>query len=445
MFWISLLTACFHGPPNGPTPAEQASKIHTPLLVVSNGSHIGFSLLVRGGSAADPLGKEGVGSLLWQSLSEGADVEAFRTAGGRFRSEWHRDYGVLHYRWATEKDMSNALLEILEAQLFIDWSQEEREIALRQHIEAQDTTDDDRGLPSTLDAWLQLGLTGHPYAHAPTGTWASRAHLSTADLATAANRMFCAGNFHVAVSAKDKPGIPKTIENLLNTKGTCTQEPPTPKPFPLAQGPQLLILQSRGAGTHAFAGLPHRSTSHKTTNEDLAWGAALLAGATGNGPLQRALDLGDIEASLKIRVFQKGERWEQPLIMVNVRSQDADPVAMFDAITKTLMNIDFSGWTARDHHRLNKHLDKAIPQARTQVRLESQLLTEVFGPSPAAGFQEDASPTLEALQEGIRTQRLALVMEVSESEVLAEHASKQGFQVQVLSAEDFIRPSQADQ
>lgn len=444
MFWISLLTACFHAPPNGPTPAEQASKIHTPLLVESNGSHVGFSLLVRGGSAADPIGKEGVGSLLWQSISEGSAVETFRKAGGRFRSEWHRDYGVLHYRWATGKDMNNALLEILKAQLIVDWSQENQESLLRQHIEAQNTAHDDRGLPSMLDAWLQLGLAGHPYAHATTGTWASRDQLSTANLETAAKRLFCTGNFHVAVSAKDKPGIPKAVEDLLNSKGTCTQEPPTPKPFPLAQGPQLLILQSRGAGTHAFAGLPHRSTSHKTTNEDLAWGAALLAGVAGNGPIQRALDLASIEASLKVRVFQKGERWEQPLLMVNVRSQDADPVALFDALTGTLMNLESTGWTARDHHRLNVHLDHAKPPTKTQARLESQLLTNVFGPTPAPRFQEDASSTLEALQQGIKNQRLALVMEVSEPEVLAKHAADQGFNVQVLSAKDFLRPVQAD-
>jgi hypothetical protein len=443
MFWISLLSACFHGPPTGPSPSAQAAKIHTPLLVESPRSHVGISLLVRGGSAADPIGKEGAGSLLWQNASEGASIEAFRKAGGQFRSEWRRDYGSFHYRWAADEDLEGPLLELMKSQLQLVETEENLAPTLARQIQEKDTMEADRGLPSLLDAWLQLGLAGHPYAHPSGGTWASRANLSPQDLQAAANRLFCTGNFHVAVSAKTDPTLPPSIEKLLNAQGPCQQEPPTPKPLPLAQGSNLLVLKSRGAGTHAFAGLPHRSTSHKTNDQDLAWGAALLAGTNNDGPLQRAFDLREIEASIKVRLSPVGERWEQPLIQISVRSQDADPIVMFDALTTSLMGLNTSGWTARDHHRHNQHLSETKPAPSTQERLESQLVATVFGPTPRAKAQSDASETLEALQQGIQAHRLSLVMEVSETEPLVEYAREKGFDVQVLSAQDFLpKPQQ---
>ncbi len=438
MFWISLLSACFHGPPTGPTPSAQAAKIHAPLLVESPRSLVGISLLVRGGSAADPIGKEGVGSLLWQNASEGASTDAFRKAGGQFRSEWRRDYGAFHYRWAADADMEAPLLELLKSQLQLNEKEESLKPTLARLIQEKDTQEADRGLPSMLDAWLQLGLAGHPYAHPLSGTWASRANLSPQDLQAAANRLFCTGNFYVAVSAKTQPNLPPSIEKLLNDQGPCRQEPPTPKPLPLTQGPELLVLKSRGAGTHAFTGLPHRSTSHRTNEQDLAWGAALLAGSNDLGPLHRAFDLGEIEASIKVRLSPVGERWEQPLILISVRSQDADPIAMFDALTTSLMGLNTSGWTARDHHRHNQHLAGTTPPPSTQERLESQLVASVFGPTPLAEIQSNASETLEALQQGIQAHRLSLVMEVSEPDPLVEYAREKGFEVQVLSAQDFL-------
>ena len=438
MFWISLISACFHGPPAGPTPAAQAAKIHAPLLVESARSHVGISLLVRGGSAADPIGKEGVGSLLLQNASEGESIEAFRKAGGQFRSEWRRDYGVFHYRWAADEDMEAPLLKLMKSQLQRIETEESLKLTLARQIQEKDTREADHGLPAMLDAWLQLGLAGHPYAHPTGGTWASRANLSPQDLQAAANRLFCTGNFHVGVSAKTQPTLPLSIEKLLNAQGPCRQEPPTPKPLPLSQGPELLVLKSRGAGTHAFTGLPHRSTSHRTNEQDLAWGAALLTGSNDDGPLQRAFDLEAIEASINVRLSPVGERWEQPLILISVRSQDADPIAMFDALTTSLMGLNTSGWTPRDHHRHNQHLAETTLPPPNRERLESQLVASVFGPTPQAEIQPSASETLEALQQGIQAHHLSLVMEVGETDPLVEHARKKGFVVQVLSAEDFL-------
>lgn len=438
MFWISLISACFHGPPAGPTPAAQAAQIHPPLLVESTRSHVGLSLLVRGGSAADPVGKEGVGALLWENTQKGTHTAAFRKAGGQVRVEWRRDYGAFHYRWETGADMEAPLLALLKAQLSRDTLNEDLQDTLAQQIQQRDTREADRGLPSLLDAWLQLGLAGHPYAHPLGGTWASRAQLGPRDLRQAADRLFCTGNLHVAVSASSNPTLPKAIGDFLNSQGTCGQEPPTPKPLPMAQGPQLLLLQSRGAGTHAFVGLPHRSTSHITSDEDLAWGAALIRSSGGQGPIQRAFDLAEIEASIRVRLSPVGERWEQPLILINIRSQDADPVAFFDALSSSIMGLKTAGWTARDHHRHNQHLANTNAAPSTQARLESRLLAHVFGPTPQAEMQNDDDDTLEALRNGIHPSRLSLVMEVSDPAALEAHAKAKGFAVQVLRAEDFL-------
>jgi hypothetical protein len=334
--------------------------------------------------------------------------------------------------------MEAPLLAMLKAQFSRDPLNEHLQDALAQQIQHRDTREADRGLPSLLDAWLQLGLAGHPYAHPQGGTWTSRAQLSHGDLNEAADRLFCTGNLYVAVSASSNPVLPKSIENFLNSQGPCGQEPPTPKPLPLAQGPQLLLLQSRGAGTHAFAGLPHRSTSHITSDEDLAWGAALIRGSAGQGPIQRAFDLAEIEASIKVRLSPVGERWAQPMILINIRSQDADPVQLFDALSSSLMGLKATGWTERGHHRHNQHLAQTTAERPTQARLESRLLAHVFGPTPRAAIQLDASATLEALRNGIQPDSLSLVMEVNDPEALEAHAKAKGFSVQVLKAEDFL-------
>jgi hypothetical protein len=335
--------------------------------------------------------------------------------------------------------MEAPLLALLQAQMNSDWSSDAMSASLQQSIEKRDTRDADRGLPSLLDAWLQLGLAGHPYAHPLAGTRRSRSHIGPLDLAKASKRLLCTGNIHVALSKAEKPTLSKEVETLLNAFGTCSGEPPTPKPLPLAQGPRLLVLQSRGAGSHAFIGLPHRSTSHRTTEEDLAWGAALLDNGREQGPLHRAIAQSELEAMVKVSLSPSGERWEQPFLLVSIRSQDADPVALFETLSQAIQDLHTDGWSPRDHARHNQHLSAVEEVPQTSLRLESQLLAAVFGSTPKAGFQENPERTLRALREGILLDQLMMVMEVGESDALVAYAKDAGFEVQVLSAEDFIQ------
>jgi len=427
MFLISLLSACLHAPPDAPTPAARAARIHTPLLVETNRSLLGMSVLVRGGSAADPVGQEGVGAAVFSAISDNPAIEVFKKAGGQFRSEWHRDYGVLHYRWKAGADLNKELSELLNAQLTTQWASDAVFDTVQNQFQKWDTKEADAGMPSLLDAWLQTGLIGHPYSHPIHGSSPSRATIERPELANAFGRLFCTGNIHVGWAENNNPTLPQNIRNTLNKLPTCTTEVPTPKPMPRSTQPLLVVLESSASGTHAFTALPNRATYRVTTPEDLAWGQHLLDNGNAQGPLHRALAKQDIEAFVSVRLFPKGERWKQPLLQVHVRTQDADPVALFDTLVTTLSRLHQHGWSPRDVHREQQN-QRLKPGSKTaNLRLESQLLAHVFGPSPKANLDSLRKDTQTLLSQSIAPSPLVIVMQVSESESLLSHAHAQGF------------------
>jgi len=431
MFLISLLSACLHAPPDAPTPAARAARIHAPLLVESNRSLVGMSVLVRGGSAADPVGQEGIGAAVFSAITHNPATEHFKKAGGQFRSEWHRDYGVLHYRWKAGTNLNKELSDLLNAQLTTDWKSDAVFDAVQKQSEQWGTREADEGLPSLLDAWLQTGLSGHPYAHPVRGSQKSRAGIDKDKLDEAYTRLFCTGNIHVAWAENKKPILPQNIRNTLNKLPTCTSEPPTPKPMARSTQPLLVVLESNGSGTHAFTALPHRASYRITTPEDLAWGRVLLDNGKGQGPLHRALAKQAIEANVAVRLFPKGERWRQPLLQIEVRTQDADPVALFDTLVASFSSLQQHGWSPRDVHREKEHLRVKGNANSSRLRLESQLLANVFGPSPKATLETLKEDTARLLRQSVSSDPVTIVMQVGNAETLLPHAQKRGFHTQL--------------
>ena len=438
MLWLTLLSACLHPPPKGPTPAAQAQTIHPALEVETKRSLVGLSILIEGGSASDDTGKEGAGALMWESLSTHPALVEWKEAGGQFRSEWHRDYGVLHYRWAASKDLSDDLKGLLNTQLI---SGEDIE-ALTANLELTRTKWDreeaDRGLPSLRDSWLQIGLTGHPYAHPKRGSSATRSQLTPADLQDAWRENLCTGRVHLAWADSETSAVPDAIRDSLNELDSCKKELPTPKPFPISNASRLLILESRGAGTQAFLALPHRPTSQPLDPDTLQWGASLLTGQADNGPVQQAMHRASIEAMVSARLSERGERWRQPLLQLEVRTQDADPIALFDALHEGVSNLHQNGWTRRDLYRSNQHLSHREEPPHTSPRVESLLLAETFGLPPKASPEIPTESILEFLLKGIQLEHPIFVMEVGNSEALAAHASGLGFEVKTLRAIDLV-------
>ena len=436
MIWLPLLTACLPTPPQGPTPAAQALQIHTPLLAETKRSLVGFSLLIEGGSATDAPGKEGAGALMWSALSTHPALVQWKEAGGQFRSEWHRDYGALHYRWPAAKDLDGILTRVLQEQFAEDGSDMDWETALGETRNAWNREEGDRGLPDLRDAWLAAGLEGHPYAHPKQGTARTRSVLSLSDLEASFEDNLCTGRIHTAWSTQDSAELPEGIRTVLNQLGPCAAELPTPKPLPAPNEKRLLILETRGAGTQAFVALPHRKTSRPFDANALQWAADLLQGPSKHGPLAQNLNRAGIEASISARLAPRGERWRQPLLQLEVRTQEADPVELLSALEETLDNLSEHGWSPRDAHRLQSHLKHRPESSPTSPRLESLLLAEVFGDSPSSSHEQDLEAVLELLQKGISLESPFIVMEVADASALEEYARDQGLTLRVLRAAD---------
>ena len=436
MIWFPLLAACLHPPPQGPTPAARALEIHPEIVVETKRSLVGFSLLIEGGSSTDVPVKAGAGALLWSALSTHPALEQWKEAGGQVRSEWNRDYGALHYRWQASEDLQGLLTRVLQDQFAADGGAMDWEQALGDTRNDWNREEGDRGLPELRDAWLATGLEGHPYAHPTQGTARTRSVLTVSDLKASFEDNLCTGRIHTAWSSQTTPTLPEGIRTLLNELGPCSSELPTPKPLPFSSEERLLVLESRGSGTQAFVALPHRKTSRPLDADSLQWAAALLLGPSQNGPLARELQRAGIEASISARTSPRGERWRQPLLQVELRTQDAEPIALLKALRATLQNLSLHGFSPRDVHRLRSHLEHLPEASSTSPRLESLLLAEVFGPSPSAAVDHDAAALLEFLHQGLSLQAPFIVMEVADAAEVERYAQDQGIAVRVLRAEE---------
>ena len=442
MIWLPLLTACLQPPPQGPTPAARALQIHEPISTETNRSLIGLSLLIEGGSATDDPGKEGAGALMWSALSAHPALQQWKEAGGQFRSEWHRDYGALHYRWPASKGLEGILTRVIEEQFAVDGNDINWEIALAETRNTWNRNESDRGLPEIRDAWLAAGLEGHPYAHPKQGTARTRAALTVSDLKASFEENVCTGRVHTAWSTQEPSDLPEGIQVTLNALGPCGSELPTPKPLPHPNHEQLLILETRGAGTQAFVGLAHRGTARPFDANALQWAAALLEGPANNGPVHRHLSRAEIEAHVTARVAPRGERWRQPLLQLEIRTQQEDPVVLLSSLRDALNGLPRDGWSPRDVHRLREHLAHQPESSSTSPRLESLLLAEVFGPSPTPERSLDNAAILDMLQRGIAVEAPLIVMEVGEAKELAAYAQSHGIPTRILRAEDIdIEPT----
>ena len=131
------------------------------------------------------------------------------------------------------------------------------------------------------------------------------------------------------------------------------------------------------------------------------------------------------------------------MLQVEVRTQDADPVALFTALRKTLNNLHESGWTARDIYRTRQHLRHQEATASTSPRLESVLLTEVFGDRPSLDETLSSELILEDLRTGIALDHPVWVLEVADATALAEHAEALGLDHRILRAAEIeIEPTE---
>ena len=152
--------------------------------------------------------------------------------------------------------------------------------------------------------------------------------------------------------------------------------------------------------------------------------------------------MGWIEASISARLAPRGERWRQPLLQLEVRTQEADPVELLSALQATLDNLSEHGWSPRDAHRLRLHLEHLPESSATSPRLESLLLAEVFGASPSSSKEQDLDAVLELLHKGISLESPLIVMEVADASVLEDYARDHGLTIRVLRAVDLeIEPT----
>jgi zinc protease len=208
---------------------------------------LSLSLAFRGGSALDPVGKDGTSQLVAGLLDEGAgdlDSKAFQQRLNDLSVDWSFDTGgddlTGGIRTLTEnRDAAFDLLRLGLTKPHFDADPVERMRGQFQSVLAGDTGD-----PSSIAsrAWWRIAYPGHPYSRQPSGTAAGLKAITAADLHDYVKRVFARDNLIVGVvgditAADLGPLLDKTFGDLP-AKGDV---PEVPEAMPQGAGTTIVV------------------------------------------------------------------------------------------------------------------------------------------------------------------------------------------------------------
>jgi len=165
----ATLLACIHPTPPGPTPAELAAEVPTPIAQSAPGETVYVAAAVRAGSAHDPVGAEGTAWLTARHLRHGgtADLgpEAFEDAlealGATLTLSVDKE--LVSLRGSAPAEHGEAFVAMVGALLATPGFAPE---ALTAEAPDDDAPSDDTLAAEALDIWLNQG---HPYGRPVVG------------------------------------------------------------------------------------------------------------------------------------------------------------------------------------------------------------------------------------------------------------------------------------
>ena len=205
--------------------------------------HFGFN----GGASQDPAGKPGVSNLLTAMLDEGAgdmNAQAFQTKLEDLAIKMSFDSGRDIFTGSLQtlvvnRDQAASLVKLALSKPRFDL---DSIVRMKKSITANIQVDDQEPGQVADDNWYKIAFPGHPYANPVTGTVATVAAITPADLHDYVNRVFTRDNLKIGVVGDIDP---ETLGTFLDTvfgdlpaKGSLT---PVPDVMPKA-GPTEVVI-----------------------------------------------------------------------------------------------------------------------------------------------------------------------------------------------------------
>ncbi|HRO63416.1 pitrilysin family protein [Thermomonas sp.] len=221
---------------------------------------VSATALMRGGSLADPQGKEGSAELLASLLSQGAgtrDALAFAQAvdgaGGSLSVESSQEAIVANAQFLS-KD-SGLMLSLLADALLRPRMQQDEFDKLRQRtidgIAAAKDSDPRRLIGSYADAWL---FRGHLYGRPTGGDETSLAHISLDDLQTFRHAQMGGDRLILVISGDfDPAAVTAQVRSEFGSWARASGSLPTVAAETRQQGRRVLLVDKPGATQTYFA------------------------------------------------------------------------------------------------------------------------------------------------------------------------------------------------
>ncbi|MCB9762640.1 MAG: insulinase family protein [Alphaproteobacteria bacterium] len=286
MMLTLLLVACTVRPtPPGPSPIEQRAAVPEPLVMSVEGSEIVYlQATVRAGSAADPVGQEGVAWLTARMLREGGtasygaeDLDAALYALGTDVSILV-DKELVTFRAKVLADDFDAFLplftEIVTAPAFDPAAFERLRTSALDEL-TQGILDSDEVLGWTvLDTWLHEG---HPYGHPVQGRAGVLPTLTLDDVRAFYDTRYTRDATTLGIAGATTPERAAALAEPFSALSEDPWPAPTPKPRPVLDDRQLLVVEKPSPATGIHFGHPLDVT------RDHPDYAALLVGVTALG------------------------------------------------------------------------------------------------------------------------------------------------------------------
>jgi zinc protease len=296
---LALLLACWSRAP-GPAPLSLAQG---PVHVIEQrveGEAVDLVLLIRAGSAHDPVGQEGLAWLTAQSLVAAAQA---REAPGQSPSlgrdlRWQVQPELVRFelRCAREESVlcAERLGSLVASPTFsgpaFELARARARIDLAEALGLGGSGPQREALAlSLMDRWLYQG---HPYGHAAQGRSGSLEVLGLADV-----QRFHADRYVRGAAALGIAGSP-TVEAVVDVQAALGGLPgrmhrdATPRALPSDQGGELLIVEAPGASTVAVFGAALDRDTGIGERLALQAGLALLTSGAEGAPagLRASLD-----------------------------------------------------------------------------------------------------------------------------------------------------------
>lgn len=382
---LTLLLACWSRAP-GEAPLALAMG---PVRVFEervDREAVDLVLVIRAGSAHDPVGQEGLAWLTAQSLVVGSQAGEVpgQTPSLARDLRWEVEPELVRFELRCAREESVACAERLGALVTAPRFNEESlalararaKVDLREIIGLGQVGEGRRRLALALmDRWLYQG---HPYGHPPQGRVASLEVLTLADVQRFHADRYVRGATSLGIAGGPTAEAVVDIQAALSGLPARTHRDATPRALPHPDGRTVLVAEVDGEGGLAVFGSPVDLGEDGT--DRLALEAGLSALVDVEGPLARGLkelgaDVSALEAALDPAAARVQSAWRLTVPLAAGREQDTVGLVLAALATLVEGGLDptqLSAFQERARTRLADQSSDPLWVVRAAAR--SQLL-----------------------------------------------------------------------